>query len=78
LAPSPLRFTAKEYFGNLSLAVIVLSDEKMGYEYARPFVKCMYHTYSTLLKIFAFALYTSPVSTGFAKPVTDFLLLEYE
>jgi hypothetical protein len=56
------------FFSKWTLAVIVLwnifSDEKMGfsYEYAWPFVKCMYRTYSMLSKIFPFALYTSSVS----------------
>jgi hypothetical protein len=31
-------------------------------EYAWPFVKCMYRTYSMLLKILPFALHTSPLS----------------
>jgi hypothetical protein len=34
----------------------------VSYEYAWPFAKCMYHTYSMLLKIFPCALYTSPLS----------------
>jgi hypothetical protein len=40
------------------------------YEHLWPFIKCTYCTYSTLLKIFPFALYTkSSVSTGFATQI---------
>jgi hypothetical protein len=33
-----------------------------SYKYAWPFVKCTYRTYTVLLKILPFALYTSPLS----------------
>jgi hypothetical protein len=68
LAPSPLRITTRfffstETFWSYSLCNI-LSEEKMGvsYEYAWPFVKCTFRTYSMLLEILSFALCTSPQS----------------
>jgi hypothetical protein len=38
------------------------------------FVKCTFRTYSMLLKILPCALYTSPVSPGFAKQIIPILL----
>jgi hypothetical protein len=46
----------------------MLSDG--SYEYAWRFVKCTYHTYSLLLKIFPCALYASPVSKSKQSYVT--------
>jgi hypothetical protein len=51
-----------------TLLVIVLmqhplwQDEFFSYEYAWPFVKCLYRTSSMSLKIFPFAFSTSPLS----------------
>jgi hypothetical protein len=57
-----------DFFFNLTLAVIVLTWHPLwreggfvSYEYALPFVKCTYRTYSMLLKILPFALHTSPL-----------------
>jgi hypothetical protein len=50
----------------------ILSDETMSffYKYASPSIKRTYRTYSMLLKILPFALYTSPLfSTGFPKQI---------
>jgi hypothetical protein len=54
---------------NWNLAVIVFMQHRLWredglvfYEHAWPFVKCSYHTYSMLLKILSFALYTSFLS----------------
>jgi hypothetical protein len=67
-APSDPR---PEIFFNWTLAVIHVvfmlhplwrEDGFVSYEYAWPFVKCTYRTYSMLLKILPFALYTSPLS----------------
>jgi hypothetical protein len=41
-------------------------------------IKCKYHPHSMLPKIIPFALYTSPVSTGFAKQIMPILhILSY-
>jgi hypothetical protein len=37
-------------------------DAFVSYEYAWPFIKCTFRTYSMLLKILPFALQTSPLS----------------
>jgi hypothetical protein len=57
------------YLFNWTLAVIVFMQRRLwredglvSYEYAWPFVKCMYHTYSMLLRILPFALYTNLLS----------------
>jgi hypothetical protein len=44
-------------------------DGFISYEYVWPYVKCIFRTYSTLLKKFPFAIYTSPVSVWFAKKI---------
>jgi hypothetical protein len=69
LAPGPLRPTTRDCFSNRTLAVIVLISHPLwreggvvSYEYAWPFVKCIFRTYNMLLKIFPFALHTSPLS----------------
>jgi hypothetical protein len=82
LASSPLRPTTKDvFFFNWALEVILVilmqhpfwQDGSVSYEYAWPFVKCTYRTYSMLLKILPAVLYTSPVSTGFAKQIMPIL-----
>jgi hypothetical protein len=57
-ASSPLRVMTREYFFNLTLAVIVRmyhpfwqEDGFVSYAYAWPFVRCTYRIYRMLLKI---------------------------
>jgi hypothetical protein len=68
-APWDSRTEISFFFFNLNFAVIVLmlhplwrEDRFASYENAWPFVNCAYRTYSMLLKILSFALYTSPLS----------------
>jgi hypothetical protein len=76
LSPSPLRITTTDFF-SWTLAIIVLiwrGDGFVSYEYAWPFVKCTYRTYSTLLKILPFCITHKPsVSPGFAKQILPIL-----
>jgi hypothetical protein len=68
LGVKPLETHEEIFLFNWILAVIVLKehlrreDGFVSYEYAWPSVKRTYRTYSVLLKILAFALYTSPLS----------------
>jgi hypothetical protein len=64
-----LRPTTRDSFFNWTLAIIVLiqhplwrEDGLASYEYTWLFVKCTYRTYSMLLKILPFPLYTRPLS----------------
>jgi hypothetical protein len=51
----------------------------VSYEYALPFVKCTFHTYSMLLEIYSFCTtYKSCVSTGFTEQIMPILrILRY-
>jgi hypothetical protein len=80
LVSNPLRPTTRDIFLNWALAIIVLiwnpfwrGDRFVSYEYAWPFVKHMYRTYSMLLKSSFCTVYKSSVSTGFAKQIMSIL-----
>jgi hypothetical protein len=70
-----------DIFFNWTLAAIVIMKHPLWREhrfapceYAWPFVKCTYGTYSMLMKVLPVALYTSPlVSTGFAMRIMPIL-----
>jgi hypothetical protein len=69
------------FFCNLTIAVIVLvkhilrqEDGFDFYEYAWPSVKCMYRTYSIVLKILPFTIYTSPLSVRLCKADHTYLI----
>jgi hypothetical protein len=80
LEAKPLETYDQIFFTTEHLRSIVLiehplwrEDGFVSYECAWPIVKCSYRTYSMILKIFPFALYTSPLSTGFAEQIMPIL-----
>jgi hypothetical protein len=64
LTSSPLRPTTRDFcrLNPCGNSPLWREDRFVSYEYAWPFIKCTYRTYSMLLKILPFALYTSPLS----------------
>jgi hypothetical protein len=79
----PLK-THDQRFFNWNLTVIVLiyhprwrEDGFVSYEYAWSFVKCTYHTYSMLLKILPFVLYTCTILCQYRLCKADYACLTY-
>jgi hypothetical protein len=62
LGPTPIDFFQLNSCGNSPYITSSLTRWFVSYEYAWPFVKCIFRTYSMLLKIIPFALHTSPLS----------------
>jgi hypothetical protein len=72
LKSSNLRPATRDFFRNWTLAVHPLwrEDGFVSYEYVRPFVKCIFRTYSILLKYSSFCtIRKCSVSTDFAEHV---------
>jgi hypothetical protein len=79
LATNPLRPTTSIYFqlnpSSHSPYVTSYPDEKLDLSLMSMLrlVKCTYRTYNMSLRILAFSLHTSPVSTGFTEHIIPLL-----
>jgi hypothetical protein len=73
-ASSPLRLMTRDFFSPLDpCGHSPYVTSSLMRRWVWPFVKRTYRTYGMLLKILPCALYTSPVSTGFAKQIMPVL-----